>query len=261
MRNKNINIKSKITLIALLFASCFAGNTNAQVSVHFNIGVQPVWGPVGYDYAEYYYIPDIDAYYNVSTQEYVYYDNYRWVTMRNLPPRYSNFDLYRAHKVVINEPSPWMHNDRYRQQYSRYRGHHDQHAIRDSREERYWENPNHPHHNEWHGNNGNNGRGNGYGHDRGRDQGHYQQQGHQEQRHDQGRGQDQRQYQQQGRGQDQRQYQQQGRGQEQRHDQQQGRQDQGHGQEERGNQGHGEQKHDEGHGDQGGHGEGHGHGR
>ena len=138
--------------LALLVAFAFLWQgAGAQVSVHFNLGLQPIWGPVGYDYVDYYYLPDIDAYYDVNNQTYVYFDDGRWITNRYLPPRYHDFDLYRAHKVVINEPTPWMHHDRYRNQYSSYRGRHDQVPIRDSHEERYWANPNHPQHGNWHG--------------------------------------------------------------------------------------------------------------
>ena len=153
-------MKKQLLLIAVIAATSFSYNAGAQVSVHVNLGVQPVWGPTGYDYVNYYYIPDIDAYYDVPNQQYVYFEGGRWVTRRNLPDRYHNFDLYGAHKVVINDRSPWMHNDRYRQQYSNYRGQHDQQVIRDSRDERYYANPNHPHHSEWHGNNGQGNRGN-----------------------------------------------------------------------------------------------------
>lgn len=40
-------------------------NAKAQVSLNINIGSQPVWGPTGYDHVDYYYFPDIDAYYYV----------------------------------------------------------------------------------------------------------------------------------------------------------------------------------------------------
>lgn len=146
-----------IIFITILFTGSISNYTHAQVNVSINIGVQPVWGPVGYDYAEYYYIPDIDAYYDVPNRNYVYYDNSRWVTMRSLPPRYQSIDLYSVHKVVINAPSPWTHHDQYRTQYSRYKGQRGQQVIRNSREEKYWANPEHPHHSKWKGNNGNNG--------------------------------------------------------------------------------------------------------
>lgn len=143
-------MKKIILIMAILGGLAFSGNANAQVSVRFNIGLQPLWGPVGYDYVNYYYIPDIDVYYDVPNQQYVYFDNGVWVTSAVLPPRYRGFDLYRAHKVVINDDRPWMHHERYRNQYSRYRGHHDQMIIRDSHENRYRENPGHPEHNQWH---------------------------------------------------------------------------------------------------------------
>ncbi len=154
-------MKKPILSIAVVIASFFAQHASAQVSVSVNIGMQPVWGPVGYDHVDYYYIPDVDAYYDVPRRQYTYYDGGQWITRYSLPPQYNSFDLYSAHKVVINEPSPWMHHDRYRTEYVQYKGRHDQHPIRDSHEERYRENPNHPEHGQWHGNghkdNGNHG--------------------------------------------------------------------------------------------------------
>jgi len=120
----------------------------AQVSVNINIGSQPVWGPVGYDYVEYYYLPDIDMYYHVPTQQYVYLVNGRWVFSRILPPYYSNYDFYRGYKVVINEPRPYMYHDRYRANYAQYRGRMGQPVIRDSRDSRYYGNPGHRQYNQ-----------------------------------------------------------------------------------------------------------------
>ena len=175
-------MRKQLLFIAILIAITCSYSAKAQLSVHVNLGVQPVWGPTGYDYVNYYYIPDIDAYYDVPNRRYTYFEDGQWVTRMSLPPRYRDFDLYGAHKVVINERSPWMHNDRYRTQYAGYRGQHDQEVIRDSHEERYYENPNHPHHDQWHGNNGHGDRGN-YGHgDHGnnqhQDRGNYQRQDH-----------------------------------------------------------------------------------
>ncbi|MES2702864.1 MAG: hypothetical protein V4649_09510 [Bacteroidota bacterium] len=141
-------MKKQILLIALLVAG-FGINSQAQLNVNINIGSQPVWGPVGYDYVEYYYMPDIDAYYDVPRQQYVYYDNNAWVTRRALPPRYGNYNMYDGYKVVINEPRPWMSHDRYRTQYVQYKGRRGQQVIRDSRDVRYYANPRHPQHGKW----------------------------------------------------------------------------------------------------------------
>ena len=140
-------MKKSILFAILFFAISVAGNAQ----IHVNIGLQPLWGPTGYDYAEYYYIPDLDVYYDVYNQDYVYFDDGRWVTNAYLPGRFGNVDLYRYHKVVINEPTPWLHHDRYKDRYASYRGHFDQVPIRDSHEQKYWQNPNHPEHVNWHG--------------------------------------------------------------------------------------------------------------
>lgn len=137
--------------ILSLFLWCASGTSNAQVSVslNFNIGSQPVWGPTGYDYVEYYYLPDIDVYYDVPQHRYYYYNNGRWRYSSNLPSRFGNYDFYNSYKVVINEREPWRNHKNYREKYSSYKGRHDQQPIRDSRDSKYFQNKNHPEHNNW----------------------------------------------------------------------------------------------------------------
>jgi hypothetical protein len=176
-------------------------------------------------------MPDIETYYSVSNRQYTYFDNGRWVTVGNLPPRYANYDVYHGYKAVINEPAPWRNNDRYRQQYGQYRGRHDQAVIRDSRDERYYANPGHPEHNNWQRQ-----------HDNGRHNGQYNN-GHE----NEGRGHDNE-----GRGRGNEGHGNEGRG-------NQGQGNEGHGQGNHGNEGHGNEGHgNEGHGNEG-HGNGHGH--
>jgi hypothetical protein len=130
----------KLILSAAILLSCLAIKTaSAQVSVSLgvNIGSQPAWGPVGYDYANYYYMPDIDAYYSVPTHQYVYFENNVWVHRGYLPVRYRSYNLYSGYKVVINERNPWLRNNIYRTRYAGYRGRHDQVIIRNSRDARY----------------------------------------------------------------------------------------------------------------------------
>jgi len=141
-------MKKLFIAASLLLSFALVQPATAQVSVNINIGSQPVWGPVGYDYVEYYYLPDIDMYYHVPTQQYLYLVNGRWVFSRILPPYYSNYDFYRGYKVVINEPRPYMYHDRYRANYAQYRGRMGQPVIRDSRDSRYYGNAGHPQHNQ-----------------------------------------------------------------------------------------------------------------
>jgi hypothetical protein len=126
----------KLFLISALFLGAFCYKADAQLSVQLNIGRQPVWGPTGYDYVNYYYLPDLDVYYDVNRGMFVYYQYGRWNFAPSLPGRYGRYDLYNSYKVVINDRNPWLRNTYYRSHYYSYRGRH-QEVIRDSRDERY----------------------------------------------------------------------------------------------------------------------------
>jgi hypothetical protein len=164
-------MKKTIFIAALLLSGFVFQTANAQVNigVRANIGTQPVWGPVGYDRVEYYYMPDIDLFYNVPRQQYVYQEDGRWRSNRSLPSQYSNYDFNSGYKVVINDdPRPYRNVQNYRTRYAGYKGNHGQEIIRNSRDSRYFVNRNHPEYNNWRNNNGNRGRGNGNGNRNGR---------------------------------------------------------------------------------------------
>ena len=159
----------KIFLICAIVLSAVYYKADAQVSVNINIGRQPVWGPPGYDYVHYYYLPDYDVYYDVPRGMFVYFDLGRWNFGASLPPRYGRYDLYHSYKVVVNDRDPWLRHKYYRSHYEGYRGRR-QDVIRDSHDGRYF-----AEREKW-----NNGRGNGHGngrkdnehHDNGHGKGH-----------------------------------------------------------------------------------------
>lgn len=124
---------------AVLLAALSFTPVKAQfkISLNLNIGTQPDWGPVGYDHAEYYYMPDIGIYYDVPHQQYVYPNGGTWVRAAVLPPRYHNYNMYSGYKVVLNEQTPYMRDNVYRARYAQYRGRHDQQMIRDSQDPKY----------------------------------------------------------------------------------------------------------------------------
>ena len=138
-----------ILIAGILIA--FTAPVKAQVSfsVGINISSQPVWGPVGYDDVEYYYLPDIDAYYYVPQHLFFFQVGDRWISSSHLPGQYSNYDLYSGYKVVINEDKPYMHDQDYREKYSSYKNRHDQQPIRDSHDSKYFVIKNHPEHKTW----------------------------------------------------------------------------------------------------------------
>lgn len=156
-------MKKVILLIAVVFMSITAKTAAAQLSlgVNINIGSQPVWGPVGYDRVDNYYLPDIDVYYNVPKRQYVYFDRGQWIFAGALPSRYSNYDLYKGYKVVINEDRPYRNAAVYRVKYAGNKNNHSQQVIRNSHDEKYFVNKGHPEHNKWKGKEGNDNKGKG----------------------------------------------------------------------------------------------------
>jgi len=156
-----------VFIVAVILSSTV--DAQVRINLNFNVDRQPVWGPAGYDYVEYYYLPDIEVYYNVPQHRYYYYERGRWIGRSSLPSRYRGYDLYNSYKVIVNEPTPYRNHATYRDKYSSYKGRHDQQPIRDARDPKYYVNPNHPEHNNWlkqqqHDNGKGKGRGNNPGH-------------------------------------------------------------------------------------------------
>ena len=157
----------KIFLILFLVAGCIIYKpAAAQVSININIGSQPVGGPVGYDYVEYYYLPDIEVYYYIPARQFVYLSNGKWIFAASLPYQHRSYNLYTGYKVIINEPQPYLHFHTHQVVYAKYRGNYNrQIIIKNCNEPKYYVVKGHPKYNGGGGNgNGNgNGKGNGKG--------------------------------------------------------------------------------------------------
>jgi len=114
----------KLTAIALvMIISCTA---KAQVSVNVNIGSPPAWGPEGSSGVQYYYLPDVEAYYDVQDGMFIYLDGGVWRRHHHLAGRYRDYDLYGGYKVVMTGyrgDRPYDNFKEYRVKYARgYRG-------------------------------------------------------------------------------------------------------------------------------------------
>lgn len=135
--------------IAVSSINCWGtGTMNGGIGV--NINDQPIWGPEGFDRADYYYIPDIDSYYSVSERQYIYRDGSEWRHGATLPPTYSGYDPYHSYKVVINnEPTPYQNHDTHVTKYAPLKGKKDQPVIRDSKDPKYFSIKEHPQHDTW----------------------------------------------------------------------------------------------------------------
>jgi len=127
-----------ISSLVLMIGNFNINSADAQVHVSINIDIQPAWGPSGYDYAEYYYIPEIDIYYDVINRLFWYNEAGRWLSNYYLPVAYSFYDFYSLYKVVINNVlNPWRFNHRHHSLYARYRYNYSQIPIYCMHDHRY----------------------------------------------------------------------------------------------------------------------------
>ncbi|MBT9393017.1 hypothetical protein KLP40_07570 [Hymenobacter sp. NST-14] len=99
-------LKSGLTLALGLLL--FGGGAQAQVRVHVNA---PYWGPAVPQQVQYYYLPEIDGYYDLYSQSYLFYDpGYgAWISSPVLPRLYAGYDPRFFHPVPIQYVGrqPW----------------------------------------------------------------------------------------------------------------------------------------------------------
>lgn len=107
----------KLLLISTLFLSV---TLNAQVNINVNVGTQPKWAPA--EHARYYYLPDVEAYYDVNTAMFIYYGHGTWLRRSYLPYRYAHYDLYKGHKVTMRNyhgNKPYIYHSTYKIKYAK----------------------------------------------------------------------------------------------------------------------------------------------
>lgn len=124
----------KIALISAIAISGLLLNNKADAQIRIHLGLNFAPRPVVYaapvqpaDYCEpanydgdedYYYLPEVDAYYSIPEQCYYYNDGGAWVSAAYLPGAYRNFDWRYARHYEVRAPRPFMHNDYYRSRYN-----------------------------------------------------------------------------------------------------------------------------------------------
>jgi len=129
-KRNNINIFGFWTLAFMLtlagFQSCM---TTAYVPARTTTVVRrevvpPPWAPQ-YDNVEqvrYYYLPDVEMYYDVWDHEYIYLHDGNWVFTASYPSYYNEYDVNTAFVVVLdrNVNEPWRTHQSYVSHYPRY---------------------------------------------------------------------------------------------------------------------------------------------
>jgi len=130
-------MKKYLLLASIILSAFLPLKLSAQINVNLNVGSQPLWGPVGYDRAEYYYLPDIESYYYVPKRQFVYFNNNNLVFTSNPPSKYSGYNLYNGYKVVLNNPKPYLNFKNDKLKYAKYKGAKGQASIKYSKDRKY----------------------------------------------------------------------------------------------------------------------------
>lgn len=125
-------MKKSVFIAALALAGFAYKSSDAQVRFHIGVNFgspiyrQPVAAAVeDVQYADgddYYYLPDVDAYYDISNQLYFFMDGDRWVSAPYLPGRYHDFDWRYARHYEVRGHRPFMRNDFYRERFNGFAG-------------------------------------------------------------------------------------------------------------------------------------------
>lgn len=114
----------KRLLLTLLWAmiATLPPVARAQVYARTPVAPPPPWAPSGYARAQYYYLPDLQVYYDVPAASFLLPHRGQWIALRQLPPAYRSYDLYAAPKVVLdyNGPAPFRHYEVHRQRFPRW---------------------------------------------------------------------------------------------------------------------------------------------
>jgi len=90
----------------ILFAA--STSSKAQLSVNVNIGAPAVivrsaaWVPQNHVGVDFYYLPEIESYYDVNAGLYVYLNNGNWCRTRYVPAQYRDYDLVHARRIALS---------------------------------------------------------------------------------------------------------------------------------------------------------------
>ncbi len=89
----------------LVIALCFATAANAQITTRKTVKVQaPIWAQSNNVAANYYYLPEIDTYYDVPAQQFIYLNNSNgWVKSKRLPASQKAYDLKKGKIIYLTD--------------------------------------------------------------------------------------------------------------------------------------------------------------
>lgn len=115
----------RLLLSAIVFFVAFSVHAQIETTKTTTVTTTlPDWGVAGSPNARYYYIPDIESYYDIRTKNFVYMNDGKWVKTTDLPVAYKDYDLYGGYKVVLTEDAePYDTFDKMKVKYKKgYKG-------------------------------------------------------------------------------------------------------------------------------------------
>lgn len=118
---RNLSISGVLFLSALTLSGCISSSYTYPTSYDYSYN-NPSWAPQYYTGTRYYYFPDIECYYDINHQNFVFLNNGQWVYTESISSYYPSFNLYNSYIVIvnINVYQPWMHHQYYNSHYPRY---------------------------------------------------------------------------------------------------------------------------------------------
>lgn len=90
-----------LKLISFAVVISLSSSLIGQLSIHLNLTPSHERRSEVSSSVNYYYLPDVEAYYDIHTSRYIYFDGRVWIRSSRLPGRYGNYDMDRGRKVVI----------------------------------------------------------------------------------------------------------------------------------------------------------------
>jgi hypothetical protein len=128
MYTKTKNMKKIALISAIALSGLLYSNANAQllqIGLHLGGGRPVIQASlstpsvaVSYSNADqYYYMPEVDAYYSPYERVYYYNDGGRWVSNAYLPGEYRNYDWRTARRYEVRAHRPYLNANIYREKY------------------------------------------------------------------------------------------------------------------------------------------------
>ncbi len=110
-------------MLGALLAMAF--NTQAQVAAKvdktYGVTKPPTWAPKAPTTVKYYYLPDIQTYYDVPAKRYIYQKDGVWTRTSVLPTRYNGYDLRKGQTVYLtdyNGTKPYAYYKKHKVKYA-----------------------------------------------------------------------------------------------------------------------------------------------